>query len=201
MDVLFLGRLFPKEKGPAIRQKASVDMQDAANVLQWNLINGMLENGVEHIHVVSYLPIDSWPKHYRDPFVKGDIEVHDDRCSVETVPFCNVTYVKQILAAHACDRAARKWAKRPGHNKVIVCYTENNVLMRAVAAAKQVDPSIHAVQVIADITEFATNGQMNKLRQWFTNKQIRENKKNRTYIDKFVLLTKQMQQKLEITKP
>lgn len=38
LDVLFLGRLFPKQKGPAIRQKASVDMQDAANVLQWNII-------------------------------------------------------------------------------------------------------------------------------------------------------------------
>ena len=64
MDILFLGRLFPRDNGPAIRQKARVDMQDAANVLQWNLIEGLLSNGVQKVHTVSYLPIDSWPKHY-----------------------------------------------------------------------------------------------------------------------------------------
>lgn len=202
LDVLFLGRLFPKQKGPAIRQKARVDMQDAANVLQWNLINGMLENGVKHIHVVSFLPIDSWPKHYRAPFVSHAVETYDERCSFETVGFCNITCAKQILAAHACDGAVRKWAKQDnGAKKVIVCYSENNVLMRAVAAAKKANPQIESVQVIADITEFATNANLNKVRQMFIDSQIKENKKNRSFIDRFVLLTRQMQEKLEITKP
>ena len=202
LDILFLGRLFPKNKGSALRKKARVDMQDAANVLQWNLIEGMLENGVRHIHVVSLLPVDSWPKHYQDPYISGDIETYSSRCSFETVGFCNVTYAKQILAAHACDLAACRWAKQDnGAKKVIFCYSENNALMRAVAAAKKVNPEIEAVQIIADITEFAANAQLNKVRQVFVNAQIKENQKNRQIMDRFVLLTKQMQEKLGITKP
>ncbi len=202
LDILFLGRLFPLEKGSALREKATVDMQDAANVLQWNLINGMLENGVEHIHVVSLLPVDSWPKHYKDPFISCDTEVYDSRCSFETVGFCNIMYIKQVLASHACDSAVRRWAKRKSEcKKIIICYSENNVLMRAVAAAKKENADITTVQVIADITEFATNAQLNKVRQIFVNSQIKENQKNRVFIDGFVLLTGQMQEKLGIIKP
>lgn len=201
-DILFLGRLFPKQKGDAIRKKATVDMQDAANVLQWNLINGMLENGVEHVHVVSYLPIDSWPKHYKDSFIKSDIEIYDDRCSFETVPFCNVAYVKQLLNTHACDSAVLRWAKKDnGAKKVIVCYTESNVLMRAVKKAKKYNSNIVSVQIIADITEFAANAQLNVVRRHFVEAQIKENITNRAYIDKFVLLTKQMKEKLGIVRP
>ena len=202
MDILFLGRLFPRDNGPAIRQKARVDMQDAANVLQWNLIEGLLSNGVQKVHTVSYLPIDSWPKHYKDPFVKGIAEVYDARCSCESVPFCNITVIKQFLASHACDRAVKRWAaQNTGRKKVILCYTENNVLMRAVAAAKKANPEIKAVQIIADITEFVANGQTSRLQKWYTEKQIRENKKNRTFMDGFVLLTAQMREKLGLTKP
>lgn len=202
IDILFLGRLFPKQKGAALRKKARADMQDAANVLQWNLINGMLENGVSHIHVVSLLPIDSWPKHYKTPFILHDVETYDARCSFETVGFCNITYVKQVLTSHACDRAAQRWAKRDtGCKKVIVCYSENNVLMRAVAAAKKANPQIEAIQVIADLTEFVNNTPLNRVRQIFINSQVEENKKYRVHIDKFVLLTQQMQHKLGITKP
>ena len=198
LDVLFLGRLFPIQKENVIRQKMYIDMQDAANVLQWNLINGFLENNVKHVHVVSYLPIDSWPKYYKDPFISADKEVYSDCCSFETVPFCNITFIKQILSAHACDRSVRRWARNKGGKKVIICYSENNTLMRAVTSAKLENPEIIAVQVIADITEFSGNGKTRKLREIYINK---ENKKNRGSFDKFVLLTKQMKEKLGIFKP
>ena len=43
-DILFLGRLFPREKEAEIKLKMKTGMQDAANALQWNIIDGLEEN-------------------------------------------------------------------------------------------------------------------------------------------------------------
>ena len=87
-------------------------MQDAANVLQWNLIDGLMENGNTKMTVVSFLPIDSWPKHYQDPFVSYDKERYDEGFTFETVGFCNITYAKQILSRTSCNAAVKRWAKK-----------------------------------------------------------------------------------------
>ena len=201
-DILFLGRLFPKNKEKELRAKARVDMQDAANVLQWNLIHGLIENGISQMTVVSLLPIDSWPKHYRDPFISYDKECYDEGFTFETAGFCNITYLKQILYRTSCNSAVKRWAKKKSDlPKVLICYSENNVLMRAVAEAKKIDPSIRCIQVIADITEFAANADQNWLRNKVVMLAIKTNQKLRGTMDGFVLLTEQMKAKLGIQRP
>ncbi len=202
MKLLFLGQLFPHKGAEEIRKKARVDMQDAANVLQWNIIFGLKENGIEDIEVISYLPIDSWPKHYKTPFVKKTAEQVDETIRFTAVPFCNVTYVKQILSAKACNRAVASWIKKAKtEEKVIVCYSCNNVLMRALKKAKSMDKTVKIVQTIADITEFASNDTLKGLRKLFLKYQIRTNEKLKRYVDGYVLLTKQMKTKLRLEKP
>ncbi len=202
IDLLFLGRMFPKNKGEEIRKKARVDMQDAANVLQWNLVKGFMDNGIDTVRIVSLLPIDSWPSNYKDAFVKYDNENYSESFSFETVGFCNVTYAKQILSSHACDKAVSFWAKnKNGSKKILICYSENNVLMRAVKAAKKVNRDILAIQIIADITEFAANADLNCIQRAYVNSQIKTNRKLREFFDGFVLLTEHMRQKLKINKP
>lgn len=201
-DVLFLGRLFPKNKESELRAKARVDMQDAANVLQWNLINGLIENGVSQMTVVSLLPIDSWPKHYKEPFIFSDKECYGDGFTFEISGFCNITYLKQVLYRTSCNSAVKQWAKKKGDlPKVLICYSEKNVLMRAMAAAKKIDPTIICIQIIADITEFASNADKNWLKDKAIASEIRTNRKLRWAVDGFVLLTKQMKDKLGIQKP
>ena len=40
-DILFLGRLFPRQLESEIKTKMKTGMQDAANALQWNIIDGL----------------------------------------------------------------------------------------------------------------------------------------------------------------
>ena len=202
LDILFLGRLFSRSNEKEIRSKARVDMQDAANVLQWNLIDGFVANGCRAMTVVSYLPIDSWPSHYADAFVKSEVHKISEDINFHQIGFCNITKVKQIWNKNICDRAVKAWArKRDGRKKVSVCYTCKNTLMRAVGAAKKVDPDIIVVQVIADITEFAANNNPNTIQKMFVQKQIKDNDRLARYIDKYVLLTELMKNKLGIVKP
>lgn len=200
-DILFLGRMFPPVNEESVRSKARVDMQDAANQLQWNLVNGFAENEVKNINVISYLPIDSWPKHFKDAWVKP-IETVVSDISFKSVGFCNITYLKQILCKKVCNKSVIKWAKnKPENRKVLVCYTCNNTLMRAVAAAKKANPDIITLQIIADITEFAANDDATGLRKVFNLNEIRVNNELKKHIDGYVLLTKQMKSRLGLEKP
>ena len=202
MDVLFLGRLFSRKNEEQIRSKARVDMQDAANVLQWNLIDGFVAGGCEDVGVVSYLPIDSWPNHYKDAFVKGEVHEIDENITFHQTGFCNVTVIKQILNRNICNRVVKRWAKKDGDKKkVVVCYSCDNTLLRAVAAAKRINSDVVSVLVIADITEFAANNNPNLIQKLYVKNQIKTNDKLMSYVDKFVLLTKQMKDKLGITNP
>lgn len=202
ISVLFLGRLFPKNNEKQIREKATVDMQDAANVFQWNIINGLFENGMEDINIVSLLPIDSWPKHYKSPFIRYAKENTDDKFVFETAAFCNITYIKQLAVANCCNKYALRWAKKHSDkNKVVICYSENNTLMRACSAIKRKYPNTIVIQIIADITEFAANAESSFVANALIRHNINTNNKLRKHIDGFVILTKHMKNKLGLSSP
>ncbi len=202
-DILFLGRMFPLEADGDIRRKQKVDMQDAANIFQWNLIKGLQQNNGNPISVISYLPIDSWPRHYSSPIVHGRKMTFDlGRIHYQYVSFCNAMYIKQITNRCICNRSVAAWAKNTcGKQKVLVLYSCKNTLMRAARKAKQIDPSIKVVQIIADITEFAANDTPGKLKKAFIQAQVRENTRLEKYIDGYVLLTEHMRTRLGLDKP
>ena len=62
LDVLFLGKLFPREKEQEIKSKMKTGMQDAANALQWNIIDGFEENDFGRLKIINYLPVDAYPQ-------------------------------------------------------------------------------------------------------------------------------------------
>ena len=175
-EILFLGRLFSKANENKIRSKCLLDMQDAANVLQWNIIDGFVENDVSKVDVVSYLPVDSWPKYYKDCVIKEETHTISENIIFHQCGFCNITKIKQLLNNKVCNKFVLEWLKKTNSNrKIVVCYSCNNVLMKAVAAAKKKDKSVITVQVIADITEFAANAGSHFLRDLYTKMQIKKN--------------------------
>lgn len=202
-DILFLGRMFPKDDECLIRKKARVDMQDAANVLQWNIIDGILANITEGSMLIkSYYPIDSWPRHYKDAFIKRHTYAISKNCMFDTIAFCNITYIKQILCSMACRHAVMPWAKlKSSNHKIILCYTSNNSFMKAIGKAKKKNPSIRAFQIIADITEFAANDNATGIKKMYNSWQIKQNNRLKKYTDGYILLTAQMKDKLNIAKP
>ena len=79
LDILFLGRLFPKGHEVEIKCKMKTGMQDAANALQWNIIDGMDGNNCGKIKILNYLPVDSYPNGYTDKHIEGFTFQHTNK--------------------------------------------------------------------------------------------------------------------------
>ena len=76
LDILFLGRLFPRDIEADIKAKMKTGMQDAANALQWNIIDGLDANDCGNVKILSYLPVDSYPKGYTDRKIEPYVFQH-----------------------------------------------------------------------------------------------------------------------------
>ena len=75
-DILFLGRLFPRELEQEIKKKMKSGMADAANALQWNIIDGLDANDCGTIKILDYLPINGYPNGYTDKTIPEYVFQH-----------------------------------------------------------------------------------------------------------------------------
>ncbi len=204
LDILFLGRLFPREKEAEIKSKMKTGMYDAANALQWNIIDGFEENDCGSLKILNYLPVDSYPNGYTDKKIENFKFNHTDKkaCDDLNVGCTNLSVIKQFFNIYPFKREVKKWVKNNnGSRKVLVMYTASKMLLELAAYAEKLDPSIVSCCIIADIPEFASVSDLHGIRKLY-NTYVTE-KSNLLYvsIDKFVLLTDQMAKRLNIMSP
>lgn len=204
LDILFLGRLFPKEKEAEIKSKMKTGMYDAANALQWNIIDGLEENACGNLKIINYLPVDSYPNGYTDKRIEEFGFNHTDKraCDDLNVGCTNLSVIKQFVNIYPFKREVKKWVKNnKSSKKVIVMYTAARMFLELAAYAEKLDPSVKFCCIIADIPEFAAVSDLRGFRKLYNSYVIRKTNSLYVSIDKFVLLTDQMAKRLNIISP
>ena len=204
LDILFLGRLFPREFEQSIKQKMKKGMADAANALQWNIIDGLEANNCGKMQILNCLPVDSFPKAYADLWIPEFSFRHTDKYETNdwNVGHLNLTGIKQFVNIVPFKKKVRKWAKADnGAQKIIFLYSAHPMSLKLAKYAKQINQSVKAVCVIADIPEYNTLTNLHGLRKLHNDYEVRLCENLYGYIDKFVLLTEQMADKLKIKVP
>ncbi|MBR4287211.1 MAG: glycosyltransferase [Clostridia bacterium] len=204
LDVLFLGKLFPREKEQEIKSKMKTGMQDAANALQWNIIDGFEENDFGTMKIINYLPVDAYPNGYTDKFIEGFTFQHTEKYKADdiNVKCCNIFGIKRFINNLYFRKYIKKWAKQEnGKKKVILSYTANSMFLGLVKLAKKYNKNITAGCIIADIPEFATARDVTGLKKLYHSYQVKKCASLYGIVDRFVLLTEQMAEKLKITSP
>lgn len=204
LDILFLGRLFPREKEDEIKSKMKTGMQDAANALQWNIIDGFEENDFGTMKIINYLPVDAYPNGYTDKFIEGFTFQHTEKYKADDINIrcCNVFGIKRFINKLYFKKQIKKWAKEDnGKKKVILSYTATSMFLSLVKLAKKYNKNIVAGCIIADIPEFATAGTVTGFKKLYHKMQVKKCAKLYGNVDRYVLLTEQMAQKLAIKSP
>ena len=204
LDVLFLGRLFPREKEQEIKGKMKTGMQDAANALQWNIIDGFEENDFGTMKIVNYLPVDAYPNGYTDKFIEDFSFSHTDKYNEGDINIrcCNLFGIKRFINIFYFKKHVKKWAKqKTDKQKVLFSYTANSMFLSLARLAKKVNPDIQVACLIADIPEYSTVSVLTGFKKLYHDYEVRKTASLYGVVDKFVLLTEHMAERLGLKAP
>lgn len=204
LDILFIGKLFPKCKENEIKNKMKTGMQDAANALQWNIIDGLDANKCGKIKILDYLPVDSYPKGYEESFIKEYVFNHNNEylSNDKVIASTNFTIIKQFVNYFPLKLEAWKWLKQKSSlEKKIIIYTASNMFLKVAKYIKKKNKKIEICCIIADLPEFSSAKKLYGIKKLYNIFSAKRSESLYKYIDKFVLLTDQMSKKLRITVP
>lgn len=204
IDMLFLGRLFPREKEQEIKSKMKTGLQDAANALQWNLIDGMEENRIGRLRIINYLPVDAYPNGYTDKFIEGYTFQHTDKYRADdiNVHCCNIFGIKRFINILYFKKYVKKWAKESSEDKkVLFSYTANSMFLGLAKLAKKINPEIEVACLIADIPEYSTTNTLTGFKKMYHDYEVRKTAGLYGVVDKYVLLTEHMAPRLGLKAP
>ena len=179
-------------------------MADAANALQWNLIDGFDENDCGTVKILNYLPVGSYPRNYLEPSLPRFVFQHTQKYRSDDINVggTNRSVIKHFINICPFWKEVKKWVKqRSDKKKVIVSYTASPMFLSLAKRAKTRDPKICVACVIADLPEFANLSRLSGLRKLYNRYYAARARKLYASVDCFVVLTKQMVDKLRITVP
>lgn len=197
MDIVFLSRIIPEDM-PQVAMKRKKTMTESGEALMWKIIRGLDYNLNKPVTLYNFLPVQSYPKYYPEMFISKSYFSHTKEANDINLPFINVQYVKRIFMGISLYSQIRKWAMMNTYEKkIIISYSMTPEFIEAMKIAKLLNPNIVTCCIVADLPEYTilTNN-MNLTTRLYLKWIKYKTKKSLDFIDKFVLLTKFMAEKL-----
>lgn len=199
MKMLFMTNLYPKENEDMIRKKMKFNMYDAANIFQWNIVNGIDKNGFNKMKLYNHIPVDSYPQYFADWLVKGFEFSRNGESKDMNVGFLNIKFLKRIFIDFPFVNKASKDVKKEKYD-VILIYSLYPTFLKSIKKIKRQNNNMKAVAIVADLPQF-TSPKKSIIQRFFIKYNSNKIQKLIRNLDGFVLLTDQMSKKLGVDKP
>lgn len=188
---VFLGLLYPYEREDEIRENMIVNISNAPNVFQWNLLHGIQKLVGSKLSVVNVLPVGIWKRQYRKFFL-NDSEWKSKGVSGHEIGSINLPFLKQW---HRSVKIKKYLKKAADGNTEIILYSAYMPFLKAVY---KLPKNIKITAIITDLPDYYDLGQTSSIRKFLRSVQNRMIKRYLKRIDRFVVLTKQMCEPLEV---
>ena len=200
MKVLFVSGLYPDTLIEQFRKDSNGNIQNAVNVFQWNVVYGLLQNNA-NFEVVSFPFLPSFPMGYKRLYTTpGDIVVRGKNIG-NVLSFCDLVVWKKMSILRTLEKFLCNWIRlNESEDKLVVLtYSPYTPFIKALRNVKKKYPqkNIEVVSIITDLVDDYKSSSSNKaLRRIQCEIEKRETHKLYKYIDKFVLLSKYMVEKI-----
>ena len=204
LEVIFLGGLFPKEKEVEILGNSIGNVQNAANNLQWAIVNGLDEVLKEPITIINSMYIGSFPKRYKRLKIDTFKFSHTAEDSLKdiNVGFFNLTGIKHTSRYLAIKPYLKKWATTTnGKKKVIIAYAMTSTFTHLLKFVKKIDATITTCMIVPDLPQYMNLDKKNEFYNIMKRLEIKSIENDMKYIDGYVILTKYMSDALNIKAP
>lgn len=198
LDIVFLSNLVPPDLKDEVLPKRKGLMSESGESLQWRIIGGLEENLGYPVRIFNHMLVRSYPGYYPEPYIRRLEFSHAPGARDVNLPFLNVRYIKRLFSANSLKRELCRWAaEKNDAQKVIVAYSLMPEFTKAIALAKRRNPDILSCVIVADLPEYTvlTNRMSLSERLYLRWMQVKTDAQ-RNVIDRFVLLTEPMAQRL-----
>lgn len=200
MKLLFVSGLYSRSLEEIFKcNSKSHSIQNAPNVFQWAVVDGLMKNNVD-FEVVSFPFLASYPKGYRRLFAPSSDVVLNDKVIGKSIHYCDLILYKNYSIKSRLKEYVRNWIERnrqEDHLWVLV-YTPLDIFISPLSALKKKYPNVKISSIVTDLPDDALNFSMNRTFLKRIQCGIEKNRQKKLYgsIDKFVLLSDAMKEKI-----
>jgi glycosyltransferase involved in cell wall biosynthesis len=202
MKILFVTGIYPHDSVELLKELSGNRLQSAANAFQWSVVEGLMDNGYD-FEVVSFPFLPSYPMRYSSLYTPSAPIIYRDKHIGSMMSYCALAGYKNISIEHRLYSYVTRWieANESRYSKLLILtYTPHYAFVNAVkdavkrcASNKVVVGSI-VTDLVDDMLSFASNRGVLKRLQC----RLSKSKTLAAYkhIDKFVILTKAMEENI-----
>jgi glycosyltransferase involved in cell wall biosynthesis len=196
----FIGGMFPKELEDSIAENSITGLQNAANGLQWKMLDGLDACvGIDRVSVINSLYIGSFPRRYKKIYINRSLFAHAGETAKDVnTSFVNLPLIKEFFRSESIKREIKKYLKKlPSDAKVFfIGYAASYPIVQALLYAKQICPQCSTCLVVPDLPDYMDlqkkgPGKIKAIKNKLVTSRM-------VLIDSFALLTKQMADYLKL---
>lgn len=185
--MIFLGPLFQREQETTIISLTpSGSIQNQVNTFEWNVIEGLYENGVNDLQIINVLPVGTYPKNYKK-LVLPDRKWGENNIEVGCI---NLPFIKQFGRCRRIKRLVNHASQ-----KEILIYSAYLPFLKAVYKLPR---DKHVTLIVTDLPEYYDLAKTSPLKAFFRKRNNRKIYRCLERVDRYVLLTEQMKERLPV---
>lgn len=188
--IYYLGGFFPDNIQDSIIAESKGNIQFAADALQKSILRGLFASNVD-VSVINALYIGSYPVRYNKIKIAESDVILDGKKIGSNVSFCNLTILKNISRYKSVSNYISKKINKKEHNIIIVYAMHLPFLMALRKLKEKYKEALTICLIVPDLPEF-----MNESNSIFHKLNTLLVYKNLFIVDKYIVLTKYMMDKL-----
>lgn len=205
MKILFITGVYPIEQELKYKESCKGPfLQNAPNVFQWGVIKGLYENSAD-FYVLSAPFLPCYPIRYKDVSVEKTPLFYSNIIVGEVLPYTTFIGLKSISIETLLSRKIEEWIIKYSRNDeqlVVLTYTPISYFIKPVVKLKRKYSNLTLATIVTDLVDDMSNFASNKtfLKKITTRCEISKVKKLYSSIDKYILLTESMTEKIPESK-
>lgn len=202
MKILFVGGAYPQESYDLFASLCKANGLNApSNTFQWAIIDGLTKNGSEY-YILSCPFLPCYPRYFKKLHTpKRHFYVYNKSVG-ETVSYCNFPIIKNSSISRHLYVAIAKWIREQGiifdDQFIILTYTVESSFINAIKPFRKKYPNIIVAAIVTDLVDEYFNPVYHRsfLKTIQGKIEIKTVHNNYKHIDKFILLSKSMEEKI-----
>ena len=190
-EILFLGGLFPSELYSVLTDcKLNKNIQNAANVLQWHIVDGLENNLKNPIKIINAPYVGAFPMKCKIGYIKKIFFSHKKDAKDINIGFLNLPFIRQIMIFLNSCKYLKKWAESNNAGiSIAYALTLRNVC--ELIYVKKINPNVKTCIIVPDLPMYMRMSK-NIIYTLLKSVEIKLLKCMMNRIDGYVLLTKHM---------